>query len=224
MVSLTSFFFFKKKKLRPILYRIPEHHRREEWQRINQRLENSRRSWKRWLARRNGSSSRLTFFEWKIWELVQTRAFLAFNISNFGKLSSKLLARNWSRPLNSTISTSLIHSFRGKIRTLGHLVFESYLPTLKCWKCRELVELKFLYLLSLLSNQRILCCRRVRDHDSSVASRVRPQVSLTRGAAVGQYRVLPLVCVEDGKSPILPTVKPFAGFTGLCLRRASALV
>ena len=43
-------------------------------------------------------------------------------------------------------------------------------------------------------------------------------MGLMRGGAVGQHGDLPEVGVEDGRSTTLPTVWPFAGFTGLTLR------
>ena len=59
---------------------------------------------------------------------------------------------------------------------------------------------------------------RACENTTSVASGVGAQVSLTSGWAVGQHRVLPVILVEKGRSPLLPTVGPVAGSTGLCLR------
>ena len=71
----------------------------------------------------------------------------------------------------------------------------------------------------------ILCCGRgVGERNTSIATGVRAQVGLTRAWTVGQHRVLPEVRVEDGRSPILPTVWPLAWFTSLCSRRATPLM
>ena len=78
-------------KLHPILYRIPEHYRREEWQRINQQnptlyhepnhSKSSHRSWRRSVFPRGWPSSWIKKF-WMI--LFRTQAFPTSNISKFG--------------------------------------------------------------------------------------------------------------------------------------------
>ena len=90
--------------------------------------------------------------------LFKAEAILASNISKFGKNFPAIDREDFKSSNESTISTSLIHNIasEGKSEQVVTWFFESNLPTEECRTCREFVELQFRYLLSLLSNHRIL--------------------------------------------------------------------
>ena len=90
--------------------------------------------------------------------LFTEEAIFASSISKFGKSFRYTDRDDFRSSKESAISTSLIHNMSSdrKIRTGSHLISESYLPAQKRWKSREFVNLKFRYLLSLMSKHRTL--------------------------------------------------------------------